>query len=38
MANIKSRRAYSQHVIRAHLQGFEPMSYEQFVLFVLFNI
>lgn len=38
MANIKSRRAYSQHVIRAHLQGFKPMSYEQFVLFVLFKI
>ena len=38
MQNIQSRRAYSQHVIRAHLQGFEPLTYEQFQLFVLFKI
>jgi hypothetical protein len=38
MQNIKSRTAYTWHVIRAHLQGFEPMSYAQFVKFVMFNI
>lgn len=38
MANIKSRKAYTWHCIRAHLQGFEPLSYAQFVQFVMFKI
>lgn len=38
MQNVKSRTAYSFHVIRAHIQGFKPMTYAQFQLFVLFNI
>lgn len=38
MFNVKSRTAYSFHVIRAHLQGFEPMTYAQFVRFTMFSI
>ena len=38
MFNNRSRTTYTWHVIRSHLQGFTPMSYPQFVKFVLFNI
>jgi hypothetical protein len=38
MFNIKSRTAYTRHCLRAHLQGFAPMSYVQFARFVLFNV
>lgn len=38
MQNLKSRRAYSLHCLRAHREGFQPMSYPAFVRFVLFNV
>lgn len=38
MQNVKSRTAYSRHFLRAHLQGFKPLTYAQFVQFVLFKI
>lgn len=38
MQNIKSRTAYSWHVLRSMRQGFKPMGYAQFVAFVLFKI
>lgn len=36
--NTATRRNYSAHCLRAHLQGFRPMSLPQFVRFVLFNV
>lgn len=38
MQNLKSRTAYTHHVIRAHLQGFTPMTYAQFVRFGMFKV
>lgn len=38
MQNLKSRAAYTRHVIRGHLQGFEPMSYADFIRFSMFKI
>jgi hypothetical protein len=38
MFNVKSRTAYSRHVLRAHLQGFTPMGYVQFVQFIMFKV
>lgn len=38
MFNLRNRTAYTRHVLRAHLQGFAPMSYAQFVRFTMFAI
>lgn len=36
--NEATRRNYSAHVIRAHLQGFRPLSLQQFAKLVLFQV
>lgn len=36
--STETRRAYSAHFIRAHMQGFRPLSLAQFAHFELFTI
>lgn len=38
MENIKSRAAYSRHVLRSFFGGFTAMSYAKFQRIVMFNI
>lgn len=35
---LQTRIAYTRHCIRAHLQGFAPMSLDQFMIRVLFCV
>lgn len=38
MQNIKSRTAYSRHVMRSFVGGFTAMSYAKFQRIVMFHI
>lgn len=38
MFQNRARIAYTQHCIRAHLQGFEPLTWVQFQRFGLFKV
>lgn len=38
MFQTRTRTAYSRHVLRAHLQGFAPLSWVQFQKFTMFSI